>query len=263
MVDDALELGGFNKDRIPALALGVCGLLLLLSFFVGWYQVEVRVDNWAFDSSQEENKGTQFPDYVLTLRMQMFSVDTSGKPTQFESQVTAQGEPTYDSHAGRVGTKMLGVFLLQLTTLVSFVVLVAFYIWHRKKDQSETLTRMAVVFMFLTAFTILYFATTIGGAAQDDTRFILNQYQFEENANYDLSEVQVGFWKKWETDEPHTVTVNGQQQVWEVTATSRPSAGWWLEVAALGVFAVAAVAHQKYDSGPSPGGGSRGSGAEP
>jgi hypothetical protein len=263
MVEDAVGLGGFNKDRIPALALGLCAFLLLLSFFVGWYTIEVRVDHWQYDGSQEENKGSQLPDLVMQLHMKMFSIDTSAKPTQFEEQVRQQGEPTYDSHAGRMGTKMLGVFLLQLTALVALVALVGFYVWHRRRDQSETLTRMGVVFMFLAAFAVLYFATTIGTAAQEDTRFILGQYQFEEGASYDLSDVEVGFWKVWQTEEPHTVTVNGQQEVWEVTATSRPDAGWWLEVAALASFAVAAVTHQKYDSGPSVGGGSRRPRAEP
>lgn len=230
--------------RAPSFALGIAGFFLLLSFFTGWYGVEVQVDEWAYDSSQPDNKGAPTPfQYVLNLDMKMFSMDASANPDLLEQRIEAAGEPSYDEHAGRIGTKMLGMFLLQGTALVAFGCVTLFFWLNKRKDHEATLRRIGIVFLVLGAFTLLYFATTIGAAAQQDVDVILADpdYRFAEGASYDTGDLEVGFWKTWRTDEPQVVQVNGQNRVWEVTAMSRPGAGWWLHLASMVVFVGGAV----------------------
>lgn len=237
--------------RAPSFALGIAGFFLLLSFFTGWYGVEILVDEWAYDSSQPENKGAQTPfQYVLNLDMKMFSMDASANPALLDQRIEAAGEPSYDEHAGRIGTKLLGIFLLQATALVAFASVVLFYWLNKRKDHEATLRRLGIVFLVLGMFTLLYFATTIGGAAQQDVDVILADpdYTFAEGASYDTGDLEVGFWKTWRTDEPQVVQVNGQNRVWEVTAMSRPSAGWWLHLAGLVVFVAGAVLKERVEA---------------
>lgn len=245
------ELGGESfLRRAPAFALGIAGFFLLLTFFTGWFGVELTVDTWDYDPEQADNKGAPGLQYEMHLDMKMFSMQTSANPTLLEQRIEEAGEPSYDEHAGRIGTKMLGMFLLQATALIAFAAIVLFFWLNKRHDQEPTLRRLGIVYLVLGAFTLLYFAATIGSAAQQDVDVILDDpdYQFAPGANYDIVDLEVGFWKTWRTDEPQVVTVNGQQQVWEVTAKSRPSAGWWLHLASMAVFVGAAVLKERAEA---------------
>jgi uncharacterized membrane protein YidH (DUF202 family) len=241
MAQSESQFGGLvNPKTLPMILLGFGLLLLVLSFAVGWYSVDAKLRRWQHDP---ENAQGDFvgpflgPLYKIDLEMNMLSIKTSAAPSQVETLMASRGgEPTYEDHAGRMGTIMLGVLLMQLAILVAFAATTGFYVLHRRRrnDYSGVTKRLFIVVCVLIVVSMVYFTARIGPAAEEDEKVILNLYPFNDQVAYAPLTPELGFWKQWKSDKT-TVTIQGDnKQVWEFEVISRPSAGWWLTLAALG-----------------------------
>lgn len=238
-MDDSEDAWGglVNRRALPGFLIVLTGVLLLLSFFVGWFSIDAKLRRWTYD----ENNPSDFDGAPLTptaridLEMRMLSIDTSASPSDLQRAIEAQGEPTYDDHAGRMGTVMLGVLLMQFTTFVCFFALVGFYFAHRrgKRGFGRTIRRLFMLFAVLVVVGLLYFSVGIGPAARDDEQYILEQYPFSDQVAYASLRPDIGFWKTWTSDKVTVSPPNSERQVWEFEVKSNPSAGWWLTLAAL------------------------------
>jgi hypothetical protein len=231
--------GLVNPRSVPGFLLGIGILLVLLSFAVGWYSVDAKLRRWQHDP---ENAEGDFvgpflqPLYKIDLEMNMLSIKTQAAPAAIENAIVSRGEPSYDVHAGRMGTIMLGMLLMQLSVLAAFAATTGFYVLQRrgKNDYSGVTKRLFIVLCALTLVSLVYFTLRIGPAAEDDEKVILEAYPFSDQVAYAPLTPELGFWKQWKSDKT-TVTIQGDnRQVWEFEVVSRPSAGWWLTVAALG-----------------------------
>jgi hypothetical protein len=240
----------FDVRVLPMAAMILSALLVLLSFPVGWYSIDVDVQTWEFDDTKPQNKGDPLGTFKLDLEMTMLNLETHFLPNALENKIKAnQGLPTYDEHAGRIGTIMLGILILQASVLLTLVSVIVFKAVDRKTHRERsTIMALSVVLVVLSLFVLVYFAAAIGGAAQKDVQYLVTKYRFDDQAGYNLNEIKVGFWQDWKTDRPQNVPVSGSLQVWEVQAQSRPSAGWWLLSASTLVFFVGAAIYTRQAS---------------
>lgn len=239
-----------NRRALPTILLVLAALCVLLSFAVGWYSVDTTLRRWQFDQSNlPDYDGALIPPiFELDLEMRMLSIDTYSAPQALQANIEERGgEPNYDEHAGRMGTIMLGVLMMQLVVLLALVALIGFYALHRKgrKTMGPTVKRLSVVFLVLLLLALVYFAVRIGPAARADERYILSRYSFDDSVAYESLQPELGFWRIWTSDK-NTINVPNQGlQVWQFTVESRPSAGWWLSLAALGCVLGARVIAQR------------------
>ena len=188
------------------------------------------------------------PLYELDLEMRMLSIDTHSAPSVLAENIEERGgEPNYDEHAGRMGTIMLGMLMTQLVVLLCLVALAGFYALHRKgrKTMGPTVKRLTVVFIILMTLSLVYFAVRIGPAAREDEEYILSRYSFDDSVAYESLQPELGFWRIWTSDKRTINVPNQGLQVWQFTVESKPSAGFWLSLAALGCVVGGRVVAQR------------------
>lgn len=258
---DADGLGGLvNRRALPVVLLALAGLLILLSFAVGWFSIDATLRRWAYDQSAPPDYDGAFipPLYRIDLEMQMLSIATDASPEALRQTIDERGgTPNYDDHAGRMGTVMLGMLMMQLVVLLSFIALAAFYGLHRRgrRELAPTVKRLAILFAVLVVASLLYFMFRMGGAAREDEEYILSQYQFNDQVAYAPLEPEIGFWKNWRSDKTTLTLPNNVREVWEFQVESRPSAGWWLSVGSLACVLGARIVAQRngeFDEEPEP-----------
>lgn len=231
--------GLVNPRTVPIFLLGLGIVLVVLSFAVGWYSVDATLRRWSYDpeNSSGDFVGSFLPPLArIDLEMQMLSITTDASPTQVQNAIVSRGEPSYDIHAGRMGTVMLGMLFMQFAVLVAFAAVTGFYVLHRrgKHDYAGVTKRLFIVLYLLFTVSLVYFTLRIGPAAEADEEVILEAYPFSDQVAYAPLKPELGFWKEWKSDRT-TVTIQGDdRQVWEFEVVSRPSAGWWLSVAGFG-----------------------------
>lgn len=238
MDDSEGAFGGLvNRKALPGFLLILTGLLLLLSFFVGWFSVDAKLRRWSHDESNppDFDGAPLTPTARIDLEMRMLSIDASAAPAELQRSIEAQGEPTYDDHAGRTGTVMLGVLLMQFTAFVCFFAIAGFYYLHRRgrRNLGRTVRRLFVLFAVLLVVGLLYFSGRIGSAARADEEYVLEQYPFSDQVAYASLRPDIGFWRTWTSDKVTVSPPNSERQVWQFEVRSNPSAGWWLSAAAL------------------------------
>ncbi|MBI2079055.1 MAG: hypothetical protein HYT80_11945 [Euryarchaeota archaeon] len=125
--------GMVNRRSLPGILLGLAVLLILVSFAVGWFSVDAILHRAAYDETAPDNAGREFGTARLDLEMHMLKITTQANPIAIEEKIRERGEPTYDEHAGRMGTVMLGVLMVQFTVLLSILAVSGFYYLHRKR----------------------------------------------------------------------------------------------------------------------------------
>lgn len=239
-----------NRRALPTILLVLAILCVLLSFAVGWYSVDTTLRRWVYDQSNPPDyDGSLIPPvFELDLEMRMLSIDTYSAPQQLQENIEERGgEPNYDEHAGRMGTIMLGMLMMQLVVLLALLALAGFYMLHRKgrKSLGPTIKRLSVVFIILMTLSLLYFAVRIGPAAREDEQYILSRYSFDDSVAYESLQPELGFWRIWTSDKRTINVPNQGLQVWQFTVESKPSAGWWLSLAALGCVVGARIVAQR------------------
>jgi hypothetical protein len=239
-----------NRRALPTILLVLSVLLVLLSFAVGWYSVDTTLRRWEYDQSNppDYDGASLGVPFELDLEMRMLSIDTYSAPDQLRRNIEERGgEPNYDEHAGRMGTVMLGMLMMQLVILLCLIALAGFYSLHKKGRTSlgPTVKRLSVVFIVLMFLSLLYFAVRIGPAAREDEQFILSRYSFDDSVAYESLEPELGFWRIWTSDKRTINVPNQGLQVWQFTVESKPSAGWWLSLAALGCVVGARIVAQR------------------
>lgn len=245
--DDAFG-GIVNRRGLPSILLGLGILLVLVSFAVGWFSVDAILHRAAYDETAPDNAGKEFGRARLELEMHMLKITTQANPTAIEQQIRERGEPTYDEHAGRMGTVMLGVLMMQFAVLLSLLATAGFYYLHRKKrgDFAAVTKRLFIVFFLLTTLGLVYFGLRIGPSAKADEHYILERYQFLGDVPVSPIQPDVGFWKTWKSFWTRvTLPQTGETEMWQVEVLSRPSAGFWLTTVALACGISARVLAQR------------------
>lgn len=232
--EDSLA-GIVNKKGIPTVLLLLSGLLLFISFFVGWFAVDASLQRWEYDPESSDNLGAPLGKASLDLEMKMLSLGVTAKPSNIEAMIESRGgPPSYDDAASTSGTVMLGVLLLQVALGVCFAALLGFYLLQRrrKNDYSRIVRRMFILFVVLAVVTLAYFSIRIVPAAEADEQSILRDFRLSDSGNPGELRPDIGFWLRWET-KPTRNTVGTEEQMWKFTVTSGPSGGWYLTVIAL------------------------------
>lgn len=236
-----------NRRTLPVLLFGLAGVMLVLTFFVGWHTLAAGVQRWQYDEANTENhKGAPQPGRVnIDLQMTMLSIQTTARPSFVQDFIDGRGGgPTYDQHAGNMGSIMLGVLLMQAVVFVAFLALFLFYLVNRRNRDAAfapIVKRLFVVFVILAACVLLYFSVSMGPAALKDEKEILKTYKFGETSYLPLEpRCSPAFWCTW-TKCCSTVQnpATGQKELWQFTVESHPSAGWWLQIGGLGLAGAA------------------------
>ncbi|HLE46757.1 MAG TPA: hypothetical protein VI818_00555 [Candidatus Thermoplasmatota archaeon] len=229
--------GIINRGGLPSILLGLGVLLVLVSFAVGWFSIDAVLHRYAYDESAPNNAGAEQGVIRLDLEMHMLKIETRANPLQLEENIRERGEPTYDDHAGRMGTVMLGVLMLQFVVLLALLATAGFYYLHRRKrhDYAGVTKRLCTVFLVIAVLTLLYFALRIGPSARDDEQYILDRYDFLGDVPASPIEPEIGFWKTWKSFHTRvTIPDTGETEMWQIVVFSRPSAGFWLMAASVG-----------------------------
>lgn len=234
-----------NPSKLPSTLLGAALLLFLLSFFTGWFSVDTKAEVYDYDPGQPGGQGDAvFPvPPRVDVEMQLLSLETKIRPDIFDRRVEQDlGKPSYDLHAGRSGTVMLGVLILLLPTLLTLAALFGFYSWNRRsrRDLGHVCKRAGRLFLAVSLTLLLYFGLRIGNAAEKDTWTILDEYQPSRfldnfpNLHPDHLRPRIEFWWKWTCCPPPEgiyPTSQGDKLV-IIQVDSNPSAGFWLAVSA-------------------------------
>lgn len=245
---------GLNLSRLVTTLFGAAAFVLLLSLAPGWYSVDTEAEVYQYNPAAPQGKGDLLLNAQVDVEMQVLSVETRIRPDLFDRRIEEYGKPTYDDHAGRSGTVMLGVLMLALTSLAALAVFLAFHAWNRRsrRDLGPVVRRAAVVFFALGLVTLLYFAIRIPESAEGDTEAILDEYQPSRFlANFptlhpDQIRPSLGLWKTWRCCPlPQGVySTNEGERLVLIEVRSNPSAGFWLflsgQALAGGAFALAA-----------------------
>lgn len=232
-------LRGLRSRSLPVWLMGAAAILLLLSVVTGWFSVDTTADVYDYDPAAPGGQGPHNLRAVVDVEMRALSLDTRIRPDTFDRRVEEYGKPTYDEHAGRSGTVMLGVLLLSLTTLLALGAFLGFYHWNRKgrRDVGRVARRTGILFLVLAFLTLLYFGVRIADAAQEDTWAILDEYQPNRFVsefpalNPDQLHPRLGFWfHHWPCcPVPESVyPTSGGEKLVLVEVVSNPSSGFWL-----------------------------------
>lgn len=235
MAQDEALAGIVSKKSLPKVLLVFAGIMIFISFFVGWFSVDASLQRWDYDEAAEDHVGVPLGKASFDLEMKMLSMETHAKPSNIEELMTnGGGPPSYDDAAPNSGTVMLGVLLLQVALGVCFLALIGFYSLQRrrKNDYSRVIRRVFLLFIVLAILCLGYFSFRIVGAAETDETTILNEYRLSENSVYDDLNPEVGFWLRWETKKTEIETTDGKE-IWQFTVVSSPSGGWYLTVLAV------------------------------
>lgn len=240
--DDSLA-GIINKKSLPTALLVFAGLLLFISFFVGWFSVDAELRRWQYDPDSEDHLGSPIGKANLDLEMKMLSLGVTIEPDNIQELMEDRGgPPTYEDAAGASGTVMRGVLLLQVATTLCFFALLGFYALQRKRktDYSRIVKRLYVLFVILTLVTIAYFSFRIVPAAEEDEKYIINEFSLSDDDYNPNIEPDIGFFIHWET-KPAEYSQGTERQMWKFTVMSGPSGGWYLSLIAFGCVTAARI----------------------
>lgn len=259
-------LARVGKERGSLTLFGAAGFLVLLSLVSGWFSVDTSAEVYDYDPAAPQGKGANTVNAYVDVELKALSLATDIKPDIFERAVEQRTEkPSYDEHAGRSGTVMLGVLILSSASLLMVAALFGFLWWHRKgaRNAGPVARRIALLFLVFGALTLGYFSIRVSDAAEKDTWVILDEYQpnnfiqtFPE-LHPDHLRPRIGFWTKWRCcDAPQGVYTTDQgDKLVLVEVASNPSAGYWLfagaEVTAALGFALG-VRHGHFEPKPPP-----------
>jgi hypothetical protein len=237
MAQESNYSGLVNKRAIPVFLLCLGLFFVFLSFFVGWYSVDAKLRRWAYDPENPPDYDGPFkpPLWAIDLEMKMLSISTTGHPNQLQDAIDSRGAPSYDEHAGRMGTVMLGVLLMQITTLIAFGSATGFFMLQRRRrhDYAGVTKRLFIVLFLIMSLSLAYFMVRIGPAAKADEEVILAAYPFTDQVAYQPLKPDLGFWKQWNSAKTRVPVGSNNYEIWQFEVVSNPSAGWWLTVAAV------------------------------
>jgi hypothetical protein len=236
---------------LPAALLALALLLGLVSFAVGWFSVDTRVQVWEFDPQDPQGKGN-YTGFSVRVHNQMkpLELDTRIEPSEFRNQLESLTDlPSYDEHMPNTGTAMLGVFLLNAVAVAALAAAGGFFLLHRRvrKDFNRTVWKFAGLFAVFALLAMLFLGVTVPSAARTDTRDVLQGYMgyLQNNPNFPsidprMLEPNVKFWNTWVCCPPDSHFQRNQREyLVVVTAHSRPAAGFLL--AGLEVMLVGAA----------------------
>jgi len=245
-------LSGFNPNIIPVGLLALALVFGLLSLAVGWFAVTTRIQVWEYDSTQPDGKGDYTGASVrIHNEFRPLEMSTSINPTSMQTQLEQLSDlPSYEAQMDKTGSKMFGIFLVDLVAFFSLAGVTGFYWWHWKgrRDLSRSVWRFAALFAVFALFSLVYLYAQVPAAAQQDTREVLTDYDtYLQTAGLPpgldrFMRPHIQFWNTWICCPPDSVVpYNGREFLVQVTTESRPSAGFWLMGADVSLVCVALV----------------------
>lgn len=257
--------GRVSLGPLPLILFGLAAFLALLTFFLGWFYVDTRAQAYNVDQADPEEGANWTRNNLLrgTIHMEM-------QPLELESQITPKNierevdrfnleKPSYPRNAGNTGTAMLGIFVLQVVVVLTLVAAAGFYYWNTRsrRDFAPTIRRFAGLYAAFALLTMGYLYFAVPAAAEKDTRVILQEYRpalrnITGDANPGLFRPNVTFWNTWiccpykshfkwrdpQTDRESEIGV-------VVTVKSRPSSGFWIQLADLALVGGGLVLAQR------------------
>jgi hypothetical protein len=241
MASEGSPFAGVNLALVPAGLLALALLFSVLSFAVGWFAVTTRVQVWNYDETQPDGKGdfAGVPNIRVHTEFELLQLNSRIEPRDIERGLEQRSDlPSYEREMDQTGSKMLGIFLLNLVTFAGLVGAGGFYFWNRRsrRDLTRTVWRFTGLFVAFALFSLLYLYTQVPTAARNDTREVLEGYavyieqvpNFPPNVDPRLFEPNIQFWNKWICCPPDShYTVNNRDVLVVVTTESHPSAGFW------------------------------------